>query len=78
MIDRFGVQRANQADIVGDLADVRQNFTEFHAAFAVGNELELRAEQCRVRIDERGAISFQQFGRRELSVVFGQFGFGIE
>ena len=41
-------------------------------------KLELRSEQGRIGIDERGAIAFEQFGRRKLAVAFGQFGLVVE
>ena len=41
-------------------------------------ELELRAEQRRVGIDERRPIALEQFRRRELAVVLGQFGLVVE
>ena len=37
-----------------------------------------KAKQRRVGIDERGSIAFQQFGRRKLSVVLGEFRLVVE
>ena len=35
VIDRLGLHRADQADVVGDLGGVRQDLAEFHAALPV-------------------------------------------
>ncbi len=42
VVDRFGVERVDHAEIVGDLAQVRQQFAEPEPAFAVLLELEHR------------------------------------
>ena len=38
MVDRFGVHRSNQRDIVGDAADIWKHAAQSHAALAVALE----------------------------------------
>ena len=78
MIHGIGLHRADQAEVVHDLAGVRQQFGKLDAAFPVALEFELRAEQRRVGVDEGGAVIFQQLGGRELAVALGELGFMIE
>ena len=59
-------------------ASVRQQFRQFRAALAVLGELELRPEQLRVRIDERGAIALEQIGRRQRAVELGELRLVVE
>jgi len=78
MIDRFGLHRADQTEVVGDRAEMRQSIAQLHAAFATRLERKLRSQQRRVRIDEGGSITCEQFGRRQLPVAFRQFGLRVE
>ena len=64
--------------VVNVFGDIGQEFAELDAALAVPVELEFRAEQSGLGIDEGGAIAFEQFGGRQFAVTFNQFLFVIE
>ena len=53
MVDRLGVQRLDEAEVVGDRGGVRQQFADPRAALAVLLELEL-ARRDRERLLRRG------------------------
>ncbi len=78
MIERVGVHRFHDGDVVDDFGQVRQQLGKLRAALAVLGELEFRAEQRRVRIDERGAIAFQQLRRRQRAVELRQLRLVVE
>ena len=78
VIERIAVHRLDDGDVVGHVGEVRQQLGQFRAALAVPGELELRAEQLGVGVDERGAIALEQIGRRQLAVPFGQFRLVVE
>ena len=78
MIHGIRLHRADQAEVVHDLARVRQQFGKLDAAFSVALEFELRAEQRRVGVDEGGAVILQQLGGRELAIPLRELGFVIE
>ena len=78
VIDGLGVQRADQAEVVGDFRGVRQDFAQLHAALAVFREGKLGTEQRRVGIDERRPVALEQFRRRQLTVAFREFRLVIE
>ena len=54
------------------VGQVRQQLRQLGPALAVPGELELRAEQLRVRVDERGAVALEQLGRRQRAVELRQ------
>ena len=78
VIEGVSVHRFDDGDIVSHSGQVRQQFGEFSAAFAVPGKFVLRTEQLRVRVNEGGTVTFEQFSGRKFSVPFGQFGFVIE
>ena len=55
VIDRFGLQGLDDADVVGDLGGVRQQFAEPRAALAVLRELEDRRRGRKFRLIRRHA-----------------------
>src|SRR2546427_178771 len=57
---------------------MRQKLGEFSSALAVFGELELGSEQRGVRIDERGAVAFDELFGRRFAVPFLQRRFVIE
>ena len=59
-------------------ASVRQQLGELRPALAVLGELELRPQQRRVRVDERGAIALEQLGRRQLAVALRELRLVVE
>ena len=78
VVEGVGDHRFHDGDVVDDLGEVRQQFGDFGAALAVLFELEFRAEQLGIGIDERGAIAFQEFGRRKSAVEFGELRLVVE
>ncbi len=52
MIERVGVHRAHQADLVGDLAQVREVIGNLHAALAARREFAMAGQNGRRRLDE--------------------------
>jgi hypothetical protein len=78
VIDGVGLHASNQTDLVSNLCGMRENFTEFHPALTMLFILELWSQQSGVRINERRAIPFEKFSRRQLAISFGQLGLVIE
>ena len=78
MIERVGRHRLDDGDVVDDLREVGQQFGKLSAGLAVFGELELRSEELRLRIDERGAVALEQLGRGERAVVFGELRLEVE
>ena len=60
------------------VGQMRQQLGELGAALAVLGELELRPEQLRVRIDERGPIAFEQLGGRQRAIELGELRLVVE
>ena len=79
MIERFGMQRAHQRDVVGTTADVRQQFAELDARLAELAELERRAFSRAVSFFTNAKLSVlqQRFWNR-LAVEFRKLRLGIE
>ena len=78
MVDCVGLHRADQADVVGNPANVRYELAHLDARLAVGLKLVFGAEQRRIRIDERGPVALEEVGRRELAVVFRELRLPVE
>ena len=57
---------------------MRQQLRQLGAALAVLGELELRPQQLRVRIDERGPIALEQLGRRQRAVELRELRLVVE
>ena len=78
MIERVGVHRLDDGYVIDHLGKVRQQFGKFGAAPAVFGEFEFRAQQRRVRIDERRAVTFDQLVRGRFAVPFLERRFVVE
>ena len=78
VVEGVGRHRLDDGDVVDDLGQVRQQLRKLGAALAVLGELELRAEQLRVRIDERGPVALEQLGRRQRAVELGELRLVVE
>ena len=78
VVDRIGLHGLNEAEVVNVFGDIGQEFAELDTALAVPVELEFRAEESGLGIDEGGAIAFEQFGGRQFAVTLDQFLFVIE
>ena len=78
MIERLGVHRFDDGDVIRHLGQARQQFRKLRARLAMLRELELGAKQCRAGINERGPIAFHQLGGRRFAVPFGQFRFVVK
>ena len=78
VVERVGDHRLDDGDVVDDVRQVRQQLGELGAALAVPGELELRAQQLRVRIDERGAVALEQLRRRQRAVELGELRLVVE
>ena len=74
VVERVGDHRLDDRDVVDDLGQVRQQLRQLGPALAVLGELELRPEQRRVRVDERGAIALEQLRRRQRAVDLASSG----
>ena len=53
MVELVGLHRANQAEIVGTGADVRQKIGDLHAALAIADEAARAGPELGTAIDER-------------------------
>ena len=73
MIRNFGVDRADPAHIVGDLAKVRPQLADIHSALAVLLELERRLHQL-----AGPALGLDPAAGNRLPIVLLKRGFGIE
>ncbi len=78
VIEGVGDHRFDDRDVVNDTRQVRQQLGQLGAALAMPGKLELRPQQLRVRVDERGPVSLEQFGRRQLPVELGQLRLVVE
>ena len=78
VIELIGVQRANQADVVGTRGDVRQQIGKLHAALAVALEFSRAGPERGVFLDKREPHVFQQRRRKLLAGQLGQLRLGIE
>jgi hypothetical protein len=78
MVERIRHHRLHEREIVDDLRRVRNELGQFGAALPVFRELELRSEQLRVRVDERGAVALQQVGGRQRAVELRKLRLVIE
>ena len=78
VVEGVGHHRFDDGDVVRHAGQVRQQLGQFGAALAVPGELELRPQQLRVGVDERGPVAFEQFGRRQRAVVLGQLRLVVE
>jgi hypothetical protein len=70
VIERVGRHRLDDRQIIHDRRSVRNQIRRPRARLAVLLELELRPQELRVRIDERGAITLEQIGRRQRARKF--------
>jgi hypothetical protein len=78
VVERVGVHRPHDRDVVDHRAEVREQLAEFGAGLAVLLELELRAEQLAVRVDERGPVVLEQLRRRQGAVELGELRLVVE
>ena len=78
MIHGVGLHRADEADLVGDPADMGHQFAHLDAGLAVRLKLVLRAEERRIRIDERRPVALEQAARGQRAVALGEFRFPVE
>ena len=75
MVVHSGLHRADQADVVGDRAEVRQEFAEFHPALAVTRELPERPQHLGRRL---GHVVVFQVARELLPVPLREHRLGVE
>jgi len=68
VVERVGVQRFDDGDVVRHLRQVRQQLRQFGPALPVFGKLEFRPEERGIRVDERGPVAFQKVGWRQLAV----------
>ena len=78
MIDLLGVQRADDAQLVGNAGQVRQQFGDLLAALPVRAELVLAAGQRHLAADESEALAAGQLLGAGFAVVFHQGRLRIE
>src|SRR5262249_17004048 len=68
VIERIGHHRFHDGDIVNDFGQMREQLRKLRATLATLIELETWTEQLRVRIDKRGSITLEQFGRWQRTI----------
>ncbi len=81
MVDRLGVHRADDAEVVGDFAGVRQEVAVFDAGLAVFLEVGERAgerERGLIAAHARQALPLTNRIGKRLKVAFTQQGLGVE
>ena len=78
MIEHVRLHAPDPADVVHDLAVVRQQFAEVHPALAVLSELAGAAEELRVAFDECETLALGETLRHFLAREFVEFGFRFE
>lgn len=78
MIEMFSVQGFDQAQIVGVLRQMRQQFGKRQPAFTVLVVVNLSPQQFGCSANERESLTSQKFLRAVLSVEFDQFRFELE
>ena len=78
MIECVRVQGLHDGDVIRHSGEVRHEFGDFGAGFAVAREFELGTEQFGIGIDEGRAVALEQFRWWQFPIPFRQFGFVIE
>ena len=78
MVELLGVQRFDDAYVVGHARQVRQQLGDFHAAAAMALEAKPRAQQIRMPAQKGESLSFDEMRRHRLSVVPLHYRFVVE
>ena len=72
MIERVGVHRLHNGNIIHDLGEIGQSFGKFRSAFAMTGEFEIRREERGIGLDEGVGLSLHHFLRHRFAVPFHQ------
>ena len=78
MVELVGVHRADQAHVVDDLAEVRQDVGDLDARFPAADEAEPRPEHGRIRTNEGVSLAADDRRRDRFAFELGQLGLVIE
>ena len=78
MVEGLGVHRADDGNIIGDRADVWQDFRHLSASLAVFFELKFGAEEIIVRRDKGGLVVLQEFSRWLGTIKSGELRFIVK
>ena len=80
VVDLLGLHRADDADVVGDVGDVRQPVADRLAGGAVPGELRLRpeAEELLLRLELRDRLAGGERGGNRLAVHRGELRLVVE
>ncbi len=72
MIERVRHDRLDDRNVIHVFGEVRKEFRKLDSRFALLGKLEFRSHQPRVGIDERGAITLQEFRRRQRAIKLSE------
>ena len=78
VVEGVGGHALDDGQVVDDPGQVGQQLGQLGPRLAVPGELELRAQQLGIRIDERRAVALEQLGRGQLAVEPGELGLVVE
>jgi hypothetical protein len=78
VVELIGVHRADKADVIHDLREMRQHFRKLRAGLTVLRELEARSEHGGVRPDERVALAADHGRRERLAFQLREFRLVVE
>ena len=78
VVERVGGNALDDGQVVHNLGQMGQQFGQLDSRLAMPGELELRAQQPGIRIDERRAIALEQIGRGQFAIKFGELGLVVE
>lgn len=78
MVELIGPDRFDQADVVDDLCQMRQDFRQLGSRLAVAREPEPGAECGGIRADERIPLAANDFRRDGAALEFGQLRLVVE